>query len=217
MNEDWLQDRYWDVYVALEAKQMHSFWAFVGLLGLVVTALHYGGKVPILGGTLPGRIVLLVAPFSVFVMGGRFYFLSAYLFIAYSRVVQSVAAANKKIQFSEICQGLAIPDIATGLNLYSIAPPLADEATERVWNFLAHLGYLMTKAIALTPFVVHIGFTIWFYQNADTAGVKSPFVRCLVLALYITFFIGAVVMCEYLRRITVKDRAAIRARLSSNA
>jgi hypothetical protein len=214
MDKDWLQKRDWDVYVTLETKQMHSFWAFIGLLGLVITALLYG-DVTLFGDTLPRRTVLAAAPFFVFVMGGRFYFLSAYLFIAYSRVVQSVSAANKEVPFGEICNRLAVPDFASGLNLYSITSPLADGTTERKWHCLARLGYLITRAIALTPFVVHIGFTFWFYQYSVDPEVVPNSVRIPILILYIAFFIGAVIMCEYLRRVTAKDRDAIRAGLSS--
>lgn len=82
MDEDWLQKRDWEVYLALEERQRNALWAFFGLLGLTLVAvvvLNRGadGDVNVLGAAIPATTFLATAPFFVFFMGGRFYFISA--------------------------------------------------------------------------------------------------------------------------------------------
>jgi hypothetical protein len=218
MDKNWLQQRDWDVYLALEGSQRRALWAFLGLLGLVFVALSRGdGVVDFSGGKLPAQVILATAPFFVFFMGGQFYFLSAYLVLAYGRVIQAVAAANEDVPFRDICRRLVMPDIATALNLYAPNVPHREAATSPQWLFLVRLTFLSTKALALTPFLVHIGFTVWFYLKSAQPGILEvgPFARTLVLVMYLVFFVSAIVMCEYLRRITASVRDAIRIGLAS--
>lgn len=118
------------------------------------------------------------------------------------------------MQFRDICRRLVIPDIATGLNVYAPYVPHEEATRAGVWQFFARLAFLVTRAIALTPFLFHMAFTMWFYQ-ASVVTHLNAYVRAIVLVMYAIFFVSAIVMCEYLRRITKNDRAAIKAKLSA--
>lgn len=175
------------------------------------------------GPSVVARASVWSAPFFVFVIAGRFYFLSAYLFETYARLLKTLSKPSKvpeEFGYRDLYRSLQLQDLAFGLNPFFPKVPRISAVQNQgmrnlvdIWSIGKRLGAPVTLLLSIVlPFGVHIAFTAWFWITI--AKTLPCWIGTLIKVMYVVFLVAGAFMVASLRRSTGPSRDSVRALLS---
>lgn len=214
---EWLRSIQMELYVEMEERQRNAFWKLTIAFGIALF-LMTREEMHLLGAEVNRDLVFSVAPFFVFVMAGRFYFLSAYVFEAFVQVfitslgkLEHLTAENAW----KIYRSLTIRDISFGLNPFFESLEQPDTSSKTTWRVARRIGSLCTPIFSIgVPFLGHALFTLWFALHGSNLKLPSELVR-FGLVMYISFLAAGSFMVAHLFVDTSSKRRELRELLAS--